>query len=221
MKMRSLCLTLGALAVFWAPGHGADVLPWFQTFLWQEHFLWDALMTARDRVARQTADPHLLPVVRAIAQQTAQQSANLQQIQFYAKAQQDNLRFAFNQTDPTPSLATIRSNLETLQKGVSQIRHNLYYLTARTRMASSQALPDPELMKTATLLINQIQASQMQLNSLYADAVAVQSQLATETWLRDKPLRYQADLLVRATANTQDAIFSIYNSSYELYLRSK
>lgn len=231
MKHLRIALAVLSIAAGWAsPAHAAGAATgaassgaasWFQNLLWQEHYYWDALISARDRAARQQADPHLLPVVKTIAQQTAQQVANLQQIISYTKAQQDNLRFAFSQQNPARSLATIQTNLETLSKGTTQIRNNLYYLTTRCRMASSQALPDPELTSNATILIGQIQAVQLGLNTLYADAVAIQAQVAGETWLRDKAFRYQADHLLHSVVSVQDAVFTTYNSAYELYMRSK
>lgn len=211
------CLLAGAVT----PVRAAGAVAWFQNLLWQEHFYWDALLQARDRAARQQADPRLLPMLKTVAQQLAQQIANLQQIQSYTKAQQGNLRFAFSQSDPWKSLATIRTNLETLSKGSLQVRNNLYLLTARCRMASSQALPDPELTQAAALIIGQIQAIQLQLNALYADAIAVESQVSAETWLRDKALRYNAGAHARSAVSAQDSIFAVYNAAYELYMRSK
>lgn len=217
--MRKL-IALLSLATLAAPA-GATIVPWTQSTLWQEHYLWDALLTARSRAARQQADPNLLPVMRTLAQQAAQQAANLRQIQTYTRSQQDNLRFAFSQKDPANSLATIRGNVETLTKGTNQIKSNLYFLTARCRIASSQALPDPELTKAAALLISQIQAAQLNLNALYADAVAVQAQIAAQTWLRDNALRYDAEIFLRSVTQTQSAIFSVYSASYEIHIRSR
>ena len=39
------------------------------------------------------------------------------QIDSYTKGQQDSLRFAFSQQDPSRSLAIIRTNFDTLAKG--------------------------------------------------------------------------------------------------------
>lgn len=218
--MRASLLALALVG--WTPCvHAAGVVSWMQNLLWQEHYYWDALINSRSRAARSQADPNLLPVLRVIAQQTAQQAANLMQINNYAKAQQDNLRFAFAQKDPTASLATIKNNLDTLSKGSQQISNNLFFLTARCRMASTQALPDPDLMATAAALIQQIQASQLQLNALYASAVAVKGQVNEQTWLKDKTLQYNAEHLVKASLSVQDSLFEVYNAAYELYVRSK
>ena len=89
--------------------------------LWQERFFWDALLTARDRLARQQSDPMMIPVMKAIAGQVAQQVANLAQIHQYVKAQGDNLRYAYAQPDPQPSLDTIINNFETLTTGCDQV----------------------------------------------------------------------------------------------------
>jgi len=194
---------------------------WFQTMLWQEHFFWDALLAARDKLARISADPNLLPAVRTIAQQVASQAANLQQIEKYTKTQQDNIRFALKQGDPSHSLAVIRGNLETLTKATNQVRSNLYYLTARCRIASSQALPDPELTKTVAVLINQVEAVQAGLDNVYADAAGVQSQIEDDARIKDKALRYDGNLIVRSVTRTQDAVSTVYDSAYELYLRSQ
>src|SRR5581483_11838760 len=93
-----------------APAFAADAAP----SLWQETFLWDALLTARDRQARAQSDPALIPVMKSIAGQVAQQVANIAQIDAYVKSQQDNLRYAFSQEDPEPSLETIGANFDTL-----------------------------------------------------------------------------------------------------------
>lgn len=197
-------------------------LSWLDALLWQEHYFWDALLHARSPAARQQADPRLLPVTRNIAQQAAQQAANLRQIQEYARAQADNLRFALSQRDPSSSLETIGANLRTLSDGTTQVRNNLYYLATRCRFASSQALPDPELTDASMALIAQVQSTQLQLNALYTDAAALQASLAAEqAWLRDESLRYEGDALYRSVLGVQDSVFSIHNSAYELVLRSK
>ena len=199
----------------------ANAVPVAPVQLWQESYYWDGLLEARSKNARISADANLIPVLKNVTQQMAQQVANLKQIENYTKIQQENLRFAFMQSEPDDSLATIQTNLETLAKGTAQIRSNLFYLAARCRMASSQALPDPELTTVSTSLIRQIQAAQLQLNSLYTDAAAVQAQVKARSVPRDKFLRYRSSLLLKSVLETQNSIFSIYNASYEIYLRSK
>ncbi|MEE8424946.1 MAG: hypothetical protein V3S11_03910 [Elusimicrobiota bacterium] len=189
--------------------------------LWQERFIWDGLLQARDRAARVSADPALVKVVNAIAHQVAQQSANLEQIQLYAKGQVDNIKFAFAQADPEPSLAVIQNNFNTLGKGTDQIRNNLYYLTTRTRLCSSQALADPNLTEKATLLIAQIQSVQLKLNTLYTDTAAVDAAVQAETWAGNRFFRYSSASLLKSVVSVQDSVFTVYNSAYELYILSK
>lgn len=210
----------GLLFLWWLPGN-ALAASWIGARLWQEGFFWDALLHARDRAARQQADPQLIPVVKTIAGQVAQQVANLQQIHSYVKGQQDSLRYAFAQDDPAPSLMIIRNNFDTLAKGSEQIQNNLYYLTARERMAITQALPDPELTAAATQLIGQVQALQLGLNALYLDTVAVRQLVDTEPWATDEFFRYSADHLMKSVVHVQDSVFSVYNAAYELHVRSR
>jgi len=214
----------GAAAVFallLAWPRPAAAASWIGARLWQESFFWDALMSARDKAARQAADPQLLPAMKTLAEQVAQQAANIKQIQNYAKSQQDNLRYAFSQDDPKPSLATIRQNLDTLAKGTDQIRHNLYYLTARCRLASGQALPDPELTTSAAVLIGQIQQVQLQLNALYTDTAAIAPLLEAEAWTVDKFFRHGYDTFLQSVVSVQDSVFTVYNSAYEIHVRSR
>ena len=189
--------------------------------LWQERFFWDALMTARDRMARQQSDPMMIPVMKAIAGQIAQQVANLGQIDQYVKSQADNLRFAYAQADPKPSLDTIRDNFATLTTGCDQVRQNLYYLTARQRLASAQALPDPEMYQAALLILGQTQQLQLTLNSVYYDAVAVRAQVAGEQWANDKFFTHATEELMRSVVRVQDSVFSVYNAGYELAMRCR
>src|SRR5262249_44685763 len=153
--------------------------------LWQEAYLWDALLTARDRQARAQSDPAMIPVMKSIAGQVAQQVANLAQIDAYVKAQGDNLRYAFSQEDPEPSLETIGANFDTLSKGADQIRNNLYFLTVRCRLASSQALPDTEMYQAALLILGQVQQLQLRLNSLYLDANDAHKLVDENNWATD------------------------------------
>ncbi|MBI4679512.1 MAG: hypothetical protein HY748_18215 [Elusimicrobia bacterium] len=213
-------LGCAGLAAF-APGTACALFGADAPALWQERFFWDALLTARDRLARTQADPAQLAVLKAIAGQTAQQVANLSQIHGYVKAQQDNLAYAFSQSDPGPSLETIHVNFDTLAKGAVQVRNNLYYLTARCRMASSQALPDPEAGQASLVILSQIQQLQLALNALYLDAVTVRGRVYENKWAADKFFLYRTELLYRSVVRIQDSIFTVYNSALELHLRSR
>lgn len=192
-----------------------------EPFLWQERVFYDALLSARDKLARQQSDPQLLAVMKTIATQVAQQVANMAQIEQYVEAQKDNLTYAFDQPEPHASLVTISSNFDTLAKGAEQIRHNLYYLTARCRMATSQALPDPEMYQAGLLILGQIQQLQLQLNSLYLDASAVRETVAANDWATDKFFNYKTNGLLRNVVRIQDSVFTVYNSAYELCMRSR
>jgi hypothetical protein len=189
--------------------------------LWQERFFWDALLTARDRMARQQSDPMMIPVMKAIAGQVAQQVANLGQIQQYVKAQGDNLRFAYSQPDPKPSLDTISSNFETLTAGCDQVRQNLYYLTTRERFAQSQALADPEMYQTGLLILGQVQQLQLTLNALYLDATAARTLVYENKWANDKAFTHRTDELMRSVMRVQDSVFAVYNAGYELAMRCR
>ena len=189
--------------------------------LWQERYFFDALLEARDRIARTQSDPAMIPVLKAIAAQTAQQVANLGQINAYVKAQQDNLRYAFSQNDLQSSLETIRANFETLAKGSDQIRNNLYYLTARCRIASSQALPDSEMYQASLLILGQIQQLQLTLNALYLNMVEARKIVIENNWATNKYFRHKTEILLRGIVRIQDSVFSVYNAGYELTLRSR
>ncbi|TPW20281.1 MAG: hypothetical protein FD126_1843 [Elusimicrobia bacterium] len=189
--------------------------------LWQERYLWDGLLQARDRAARVSADPKLIEVVKAVAYQAAQQTANLEQIRNYAKSQGENFRYALAQEDPNPSLKVIEGNFQTLAKGSEQVRNNLYYLTSRLRLCQTQALPDPKLTEMAMLVIAQVQQIQLRLNDLYLDTAATHQQVKAETWAGDDFFRFSAEHLLRAVVETQDSVFTVYNAGYELYLLSQ
>lgn len=201
-----------AAAVLAAPVAAAEQAP----TLWQERFFWDALMTARDKTARQQSDPLMIPVMKAVAGQIAQQVANLRQIDEYVKSQSDNLRYAYEQEDPQPSLATIQDNFKTLAAGCDQVRQNLYYLTARQRIAQSQALPDQEMYQAGLLILGQIQQLQLTLNSLYYDAVAVKGVVDENSWANDKTFKHASADLMRSVVRVQDSVFSVYNAGYNL-----
>ena len=145
----------------------------------------------------------------------------MSQIQIYAKGQLDNLRYAFTQSDPGPSLKIIQNNFETLSKGTDKISNNLYYLTTRIRLCSSQALPDPKLTQKATVLIAQIQSVQLKLNTLYTDSAAVDEAVRAESWGVEDFFRFSATNLLRSVVSVQDSVFAVYNASYELYVLSK
>ena len=189
--------------------------------LWQERYFWDALLTARDRLARQQSDPMMIPVMKAIAGQIALQVANLGQIHQYVKAQGDNLRYSYAQTDPEPSLATIQANFETLTTGCDQVRQNLYYLTARQRMAQSQALPDAEMYQTGLLILGQVQQLQLTLNALFTDATAVRALVADNKWAGDRHFQHKTEELLRSVVRVQDSVFAVYNAGYELAMRCR
>ena len=210
----------GALALLLlasAPARAVDEPP----TLWQERFFWDALTSARDKLARQQSDPMMIPVMKAIAGQIAQQVANLGQIDQYVKAQADNLRYAYAQPDPKPSLATISDNLATLNTGTDQVRQNLYYLTTRQRLAATQALPDPEMYQAGLLILGQDQALQLTLNSLFYDAQAARGLVNDNKWANDKYFTHKIEELMRSVVRVQDSVFSVYNAGYDLTMRCR
>ena len=189
--------------------------------LWQERFFWDALLSARDKMARQQSDPMMVPVMKAIAGQIAQQVANLGQIDQYVKSQADNLRFAYAQPDPKPSLATIADNFTTLTTGCDQVRQNLYYLTSRQRLAATQALPDPEMYQAGLLILGQIQQLQLTLNSLYYDALAARGLVNDNKWANEKFFTDKTEILMSSVVRVQDSVFAVYNSGYDLTMRCR
>ena len=217
---RILGLHASALALILAAAPAAAAADQAPT-LWQERFFWDGLIGARDKAASQQSDPMMVPVMKAIAGQIAQQVANLGQIDQYVKAQADNLRYAYAQTDPKPSLATIADNLTTLSAGCDQVRQNLYYLTARQRFAASQALPDPEMYQAGLLILGQIQQLQLTLNSLYYDALAARGLVGDNAWANDKFFTHKTEELMRGVVSAQDSVFAVYNSGYDLTMRCK
>lgn len=189
--------------------------------LWQERFFWDALLPARDKLARQQSDPMMIPVMKAVAGQIAQQVANLGQIDQYVKAQADNLRYAYAQTDPQTSLDTIGDNFATLTTGCDQVRQNLYYLTTRERMASSQALPDQEMYQAGLLILGQVQQLQLTLNSMYYDTLAVRGLVHENAWANNKFFAHKTEQLMFSVVRIQDSVFAVYNAGYELAMRCR
>lgn len=216
--LRRAVLLAGVLAFLAAPARAVlDQAP----TLWQERFFWDALLTARDKLARQQSDPMMIPVMKAVAGQIAQQVANLGQIDQYVKAQQDNLRYAYAQPDPSASLATIGDNFTTLTTGADQVRQNLYYLTARERMASSQALPDQEMYQAGLLILGQVQALQLTLNQLYYDALAARGLVNDNRWANEKFFTHKSEMLMSSVVRVQDSVFAVYNAGYDLTMRCR
>lgn len=210
------------LGLVFAAALPARAAGWDQsTSLWQERYYWDGLLEARDRLARSQSDPAMIPTLKAIAGQVAQQVANLQQIGVYMKAQQDNLRYAFAQSDPSSSLATIGSNFDTLAKGADQVRNNLFFLTARCRIASSQALPDQEMYQATLLVLGQVQQLQLKLNSLYLDTVENRKLIYQNNWATDKYFRERTEGTLKSVVRVQDSVFAVYNAGYELAMRSR
>jgi hypothetical protein len=220
MSPRALLLIAGVLAAAPPAARAAGFGDQTPT-LWQERYFWDALLPARDKLARQQSDPQMVPVMNAIALQIAQQVANLNQIDQYVKAQGDNLRYAYAQSDPSPSLDTIRDNFLTLTTGADQVRQNLYYLTARERMAASQALPDPEMYKAGLLILGQVQQLQLTLNTLYYDTLAARGVVEQNAWANDKFFTGKTENLMFSVVRVQDSVFSVYNAGYDLTTRCR
>ncbi|NNN06720.1 MAG: hypothetical protein HKL90_12535 [Elusimicrobia bacterium] len=223
MFSRARPVAAAVLVALAALAHGAAALgmPDQAPTLWQESYFWDALLPARDRLARQQSDPETAPVMNAVALQIAQQVANLKQIDQYVKAQGDNLRYAYAQTDPQPSLTTISDNFVTLTAGADQVRQNLYYLTARERMASTQALPDPEMYKAGLLILGQIQQLQLTLNTLYYDVLAARGVVYQNAWANDKFFLARTENIMFSVVRVQDSVFAVYNAGYDLTIRCR
>lgn len=211
-------MALGAALSAAAPAQGAEPE---SPGLWQERYFFDALLSARDRISRGQSDPMMIPVLKAIAGQAAQQVANLQQVGSYVKTQQENLRYAFAEEDPRESLETIAANFETLTQGSDQVRNNLYYLTSRCRIASSQALPDPEMYDATLLILGQVQQLQLELNTLYLDTVEARRLVYDNQWAADNNFRVRTEALLRSVVRVQDAVFAVYNAGYELSMRCR
>ncbi len=189
--------------------------------LWQERYYFDALLQARDRQQREESDPEMIPVLKAIAGQAAQQGVNLKRLGLYVAAQKGNLRFAFAQKDPDPSLGVILSNLMTLTRGAGQIRNNLNYLSVRCRLASSQALSDPKMEQASLIILAEIRQLQLILNPVYLDAAAVEESASALSRPQDGYLRSSVGMLVQSLRRVQDSVYSVYNSARDLALRCR
>lgn len=214
-------MILAPLLAGWllAPNVSAAVVQ--SPVLWQERYYFDALLEARDRQEREESDPEMVPVLRAIAGQVAQQGLNLNRLGLYVAAQKSNVRFAFAQKDPDPSLKVILSNLMTLTRGAGQIRDNLDYLAVRCRLASSQALSDPKMEQASLVILAEIRQLQLDLNAVYLNAVAVQKDAWKFSRPKDRYLRSSLWMLVRSMRRIQNSVYSIYNSARDLALRCR
>ena len=214
-------MILAPLLAGWllAPGASAAVVQ--SPVLWQERYYFDALLEARDRQQREESDPEMIPVLRAIAGQVAQQGLNLNRLGLYIAAQKGNVRFAFAQKDPDPSLKVILSNLMTLTRGAGQISNNLDYLAVRCRLASSQALSDPKMEQASLIILAEIRRLQLDLNSVYLNAVATQKAGWEFSRPKDKYLRSSVWMLVESMRRVQNSVYSVYDSARDLALRCR
>jgi hypothetical protein len=88
-------------------------------------------------------------------------------------------------------------------------------------MASSQALPDPELYQGGLLVLGQVQQLQLALNALYLDAAAVRQLVTENDWATDKFFRHSTEELLHSVVRIQDSVFSVYNAGYEFSMRSR
>lgn len=189
--------------------------------LWQERYYFDALLQARDRQSRSQSDPELIPVLRSIAGEVLQQAANIKQIDAYAKVQQGSLHYAFAQNDPVPSLKIVGINLSTLAQGALQVKNNLSYLDVRCRLASSQALSDQQVYRSSLLILVEVRQLQFALNNLYADSQKAEKIIKDQSEFNTRHFQYQADFFMRSLSSLQGAVFALYNSGYDLALRSR
>ena len=203
----------------WAPNASAAVVQ--SPVLWQERYYFDALLQARGRQEREESDPEMVPVLQAIAGQVAQQGLNLKRLGLYVAAQKGNVRFAFAQKNPDPSLKVILSNLMTLARGTGQIRNNLDYLAVRCRLASSQALSDPKMEKASLIILAEIRQLQLELNFVYLDSVAVQKAGWMLSRPKDKYLRSSVWMLVESMRRMQNSVYSVYDAARDLALRCR
>ena len=189
--------------------------------LWQERYYFDALLEARDRQSRSESDANLVPVLRSIAGEALQQAANVGQIDAYVKTQLGSLHYAFHQDDSSASLKVIGLNLGTLGQGMVQVRNNLAYLSVRSNIAFSQALPDPHIYQNSLLILTEIKRLQLEVDSLYLDATAddkvVQSHRDEESPL----FIYQSQFFIHSLYGLQGEVFALYSSAYDIALRAR
>ena len=101
------------------------------------------------------------------------------------------------------------------------MRQNLYYLTARQRLASSQALADPDMYQAGLLILGQIQQLQLTLNSLYYDMQAARGLVDQNQWANEKFFTHRTEELMRSVVRVQDAVFAVYNAGYDLTMRCR
>ena len=189
--------------------------------LWQERYYFDALIEARDRQSRSESDPNLVPVLRSIAGEVLQQAANVGQIDSYVKTQLGSLRYAFNQDHPSASLKIVGLNLSTLGQGMVQVKNNLAYLTVRSNIAFSQALPDSQIYQNSLLILAEIKRLQLEVNSLYLDAIADDKVIESHQDDESPLFVYQSQFFIRSLYSLQGEVFSLYNSAYDIALRAR
>jgi hypothetical protein len=210
-------LGVAVLSLFFLSGVSEAAAP----LLWQERYYFDALIQARDRRSRSESDPNLIPVLRSIAGEVLQQAANVKQIDVYAKAQQGSLRYAFSQNNADSSLKIIGINLSTLAQGAIQVKNNLAYLMVRCRLASSQVLPDPQIYQNSLLVLTEVRRLQFALNELYTDALESEKLIKPHADILPASFQYQSSSFMRTLAHVQRSVFALYNSGYDLALRSR
>ncbi len=189
--------------------------------LWQEHYYFDALLEARDRQSRSESDPNLVPVLRSIAGEALQQAANVGQIDSYVKTQFGSLHYAFHQDDSDASLKIIGLNLSTLGQGMVQVKNNLAYLTVRSNIAFSQALPDPKIYQNALLILAEVKRLQLEVNSLYLDASSNDKVIKSHADEESPLFIYQSHFFIRSLYSLQGEVFALYNSAYDIALRAR
>ena len=220
--MRRLCfqgvfIGIGFLAIVCPREVFAASVP----LLWQERYYFDALLEARDRQSRSESDSNLVPVLRSIAGEVLQQAANVGQIDSYAKTQLGSLRYSFGQDHPSASLKIVGLNLSTLGQGMVQVKNNLAYLTVRSNIAFSQALPDSQIYQNSLLILAEIKRLQLEVNSLYLDAIADDKVIKSHQDDESPLFVYQSQFFIRSLYSLQGEVFSLYNSAYDIALRAR
>ncbi len=189
--------------------------------LWQERYYFDALLEARDRQSRSESDSNLVPVLRSIAGEVLQQAANVGQIDAYVKTQLGSLHYAFHQDDSSASLKVIGLNLGTLAQGMVQVKNNLTYLTVRSNIAFTQALPDPQIYQNALLILAETKRLQLEVDSLYSDASADDKAIQSHREEESSLFIYQSQFFIRSLYSLQGEVFALYNSAYDIALRAR